>query len=131
MGVIKLVHAKVPTKLGKRSTVSLADHDVCLFIWVLFVQLVAVCLYLTGEAGREVEDGSSPERTLLERSQIVSSHDAKVVASAAESAPEIGVFALACVDDVAGGEDDFVVDDVVADEAFAGREERQPALFHG
>ena len=106
-------------ELGERAAVPLADHDVRLGIGTRLVQFVAVRLDLAGKARGEVEHRTAPERPLFESPQVEARHDAEVVAAAAEGAPEIGVLVGVGVDDGAVGEDDLVVEDVVADEAFA------------
>lgn len=90
---------------------------------IRLVQLVAVGLDLGGEAGWPVEHCAAPEWALRECAQVEARDDAEVVAAAAEGAEEVGVGGGVCGDEGAGGEDEFVVEDGVADEAFAGREE--------
>lgn len=62
---------------------------------------------------------------MLEGAEIETGDDAEVIGAAAEGDPEAFVGSGVGVDDVAGSEDDLEVDDIVADEAEPGAEERE------
>lgn len=89
------------------------------------VQLRDQRVDLAAEAGREVEERAAPEVALLEGAQVEPGDDAQVVAAAPERDKQVRVLLAVGVDDFARGQDDFVVDDVVGDEAFARAEERE------
>ena len=76
-------------------------------------------------AGRDVVgDHATPEFALLESFDVEACDDAEVVRAAFERAEEIRVGGSIDVDDLAVGENEFVVDDIVADETVAWTEER-------
>lgn len=71
-----------------------------------------------------VRDHATPELALLVGFDVEARDDAKVVGAAFKRVEEVGMGSQVGVDDFAVGEDDFVVKDIVADEAVAGGEER-------
>ena len=73
--------------------------------------------------GDGVDDGATPEVALLESIDVEPGDDTEVIGAAFQGTEEVGVGILVGVDDGAIGEDDFVVKDIVADEAVAGGEE--------
>lgn len=75
-------------------------------------------------AGRDVvRDGATPEFALLEGFDVEAGDYAKVVGAAFQRAEEVGVGGLVGVDDLAARKNDFVVEDVVADETVAWAKE--------
>jgi hypothetical protein len=58
-----------------------------------------------------------PDLALLERSHGDLGNDAEVVGSSTQSTPEVRVGLRICIHDLARGENDFEVFDVVTDEA--------------
>lgn len=67
------------------------------------------------------------ERGLREGAKVEAGDDAEIVGAAAESDPEIRIGARICGDEGAVGEDDVEGEDIIADEAEAGAEERETA----
>jgi hypothetical protein len=86
---------------------------------IRFVQLIAIRLDLTGKAGWEVEDSTAPEWSLLENSEIEAGDNTEVVATTSKRSPEIRILLGVGIDNVAGRENDLIIDDIVADETFA------------
>ena len=81
--------------------------------------------------GDVLANEAAPELALLEGFHVDAGDDAEVAGAAFEGFEEVGVGFGVGVDDLAGGEDDFEVEDVVTDEAEARREEGEAAWRGG
>lgn len=88
--------------------------DINVRIWV--VQIVDEALYLSGETGLEVEELAAPQLALLEDAEVEASDDAEVTASAFERNPQVPISFGIGIHDLSTREDNFIIDNVVANE---------------
>lgn len=73
-------------------------------------------LELAGEGLGKVQEESAPDLVLLEGPEVVASNDPKVVSGTLEGGPQIRVVVGIRLHNLTRGENDFVIDNIVADE---------------
>ena len=105
------------------STLTPADTHQNRNIGVEVVQTVRVRSEVLVGCRAGTDGEAAPEAALRESTDVEARDDAEVVGAAFEGEPEVWVGGAVGGDDAAVAEDDFVGEDVVADEAFAGAEE--------
>jgi hypothetical protein len=91
---------------------------------IRLIDLIAVRLNLSRKRCGKVKYSAAPERALGKSAERELRYDAEVIPAAAEGTEEVGIFLLIRIDNVTIGKYDFVIRNVIADEAFAGGEER-------
>ena len=83
---------------------------------------------LSGSGGGHIKE-ATPYVRGGETAGYKTRDDAKVVRAALKGAPEVGVSQCRCCGDGARGEDEFVAEDIRADQAEAGGEKGETAFW--
>lgn len=93
-----------------------ADHEVGSSALDRVVQHIDECLELAGEGLGKVQEEAAPDLALLKGPEVVASNDSEVVSGTLEGSPQIRVVVGIRLHDLTRGENDLVIDNIVADE---------------